>query len=255
MQKDEASALLVTNERWIQRVNFMDDVRFPDAIVLAAISKRSWHISENGNRWASVDIVDNKCKVQIGDLKDMSVTPRTFDLEQFPGDPNDRTVVHMSPHLTFLFINGWIYDFTSHDDPGQSDIWAPIALPTSLFEDRSKTHLLSSLISPSEKYIACFQDHVDGDENSQAVLLLFGIDLGCKTAVQLAHSLPTDLFEVSPDFHPSLNLIIVTYVLNSEVNFTREELNPVHVAIVNLETLDTRAVDLSQSISTIRKYK
>ncbi|KAL9630975.1 MAG: hypothetical protein Q9164_006139 [Protoblastenia rupestris] len=254
MQKDEASALLVTRKRSIQRVNFMDEISFPDAIMLAAISKRSWHISEDSNRWASVDFVDNKFKVQIGDLKDISVTPRTFDLEQFPGDHHDTTVVRMSPHLTFLLINGWIYNFTSHDDPGQSDSWAPIALPTSLFEDHSKRHLLNSLISPSEKYIACLQDHVKGDEDSRATLLLFEIDLGCETTVQLAHSLPIDLFEVSADFHPALNLIIVTYVLNSEVNSTREEFNPVHVAIVNLETLDTRAVDLSQSISTIRKY-
>ena len=254
---DECSALMVLQNRVIQRVDLRPEVTFPDAPDIDDdYPGTTSQMSKDGMRWARLDYGQSKARLQMTDLSDARSSIQKLDLELSTSDDRNSRAVAFSPNLDTLVVDAQIYSitqgrngltFTSFTIQGLSDL---IARHRSRSKSRYWRHL-ESLISPCNSYVIYFSS--EGSELGEAsdpIVYAFRVNLVSRSSARLNLHLPEDLVFFSAGFHPSLPLMLVSYITSYEPSV--QDWGKGHqeqVSIIELESLGMEPADLPHNTS------
>ena len=248
---DECTALMVSKNRVIQRVDFRTQVTFPDAPdVDDDYPCTTSQVSKDGVHWARLDYGQSKARFQMTDLSDARSSVYKLDLELSTSDDANLRAVAFSPNLGTLVVDAQIYRITKGRNGITLTSFTIQGLPDLIARHRSRSNShLEYLISPCNSYFICFSPKdPDSGEAAPNIVYAFRVDLVSKSSTRLNLHLPEDLTFFSASFHPSQPLMLVTYTSSlgpSVQDWEKRQL--AQVSIVELESLGMERADLPWS--------
>lgn len=260
---DECSALMVSEKRVIQRVDFRTQVTFPGAPDVdddypCTISQ----VSKDGVRWAQLRHGQSKARLQMANLSDAGSPIYKLDLELSTCDEPDLRAVSFSPNLGVLVVDAQVFSITEGMNGLTSTSFTIQGLPDLIarYQSRLNPHRGSRLrcnISPCNSYFICSSP---GDpysrEAASPIVYAFRVDLVSKSFARLNLHLPKDLTFISADFHPSQQLMLLTYISSSGPSVQDpDSLQPVQVSIVELVSLEMKHVALPRTTLFIERFQ
>ena len=258
---DEPSALMVSEDMVVHRVDFRTQVTFPESSDLhddypCSISQ----ISKDGARWALLNYGQSKAQLQITDVSAASGPIRRLDLELSPCDEPHLLVADFSPNLSVLVVDAQVFTIVEGVKGLTATSFTIQGLPELLLHYRTRpisSHWfgLRCLISPCNSYIIYISP---GDPSARkaapSAIWAYRVDLVSRSSVRLSLHLPKDLTFIWADFHPSQQLMLLTYSSFSRSGFEPlEEAPPPHVAIVELGSLDMKPIVLPKNRPFVRR--
>ena len=254
---DESSALMVSEDRVIHRVDFSTQVTFPDSPNVnddypCTISQ----VSKNGVCWALLRYGQNKAQLQRTDLSTARGPIRKLDLELSPCDEPHLLAASFSPNLRVLVVDAQVFNVVEGMNGLTATSFTIQGLPELLLHYRTRLNLhhryrLRCLISPCNSYFIFISP---GDpyarDAAPSTLYAFRVDLVSRWSVRLDLHLPKDLTFISADFHPSKQLMLLTYSsFSAPQDLKFKEAAPPQVTIVELESLEVKPIVLPKNIS------
>ena len=267
VNKAADSAVIVTDKKFIQRIELGDEIKFPDEIqVIDDYPHRLSNISRDGVYWGLVSYGQNSGKVQIINLMSHNAPARRFDLDWSQSDiPNVLAQdcclpISLSPDLRVLIINSEVFGITINESncASESPTLTPFTiegLPLLLKPHRHRypTWGLQCKISPCNSYVIYVGQGDQWGQKSRylSAIFLYRIDLERRTSVRLELNLPegSDSFDAS--FHPSLPLLTISYALPTSTEL--KEIEPDNVfkdppmmrlAMFNIDTLEMTSLEI-----------
>lgn len=249
---DESSALMVSKDMVVHRVDFHTQVHFPDSSDLndndpCTISQ----VSNDGACWALLKYGQNKAQLQIADVSAAKGPIYRLDLELSPCDEPHLLVTGFSPNLRVLVIDAQVFSISEGIDGLTATSFTIYGLRKLLLHYRTRLNFrhwygLHCLISPCNSYfIYISQGDPVARKAAPSTIYAFRVDLVSRSSVRLSLNLPKDLTFISADFHPSQQLMLLTYSSFSRSGFQPlEEAPPPHVAIVELGSLEMKPIVL-----------
>ena len=253
INKDESSALMVSENRVIQRMEFRTQVRFSDAPDVnddfpCAISQ----ISKDGARWALLKYGRNKAQLQMTDVSSVKGPIYRLDLELSPWDEPDSRAATFSPDLSVLVVDAQVFIIAKGLHGLTSASFAIQGLAELLVQFRTGLNprywcQLRCLISPCKSYIIFISpgDTFQG-KIVRPTIYLFRIDLVSRSSTRLHLRLPKDLTYVSADFHPSQQLMLLSYS-SSFSDQVLENVSSSQISIVELDSLEMKPISLPEN--------
>ena len=256
---DESSALMVSGDMVVHRVDFRTQVTFPDSSDLnddypCTISQ----VSKDGASWALLRFGQNKAQLQITDVSAARGPIYRLDLELSPCDKPHLLVARFSPNLRVLVVDAQVFSIVEGMNGLTATSFTIQGLPELLLHYRTRlTHgyRLRCLISPCNSYLLFISPgNPRAREGATSTLSAFRVDLVSRWSAKLDLRLPKDLTFISAEFHPSKQLMLVTYSSFSapEVLIFKEA-PPPQVTIVELESLEMKPIVLPKSKSFMRR--
>ena len=128
VHKAANSAVIVTNENFIQRIELGDEIKFPDENkVIDDYPHRLSNISRDGVHWGLVSYGQNGGKVQIIDIMSHNAPARRFDLDWSQSDipsvlaQGSCLPISLSPDFRVLIINSEVFDIAINESNGASE--------------------------------------------------------------------------------------------------------------------------------------
>lgn len=251
---DESSALMISGNRIIQRVEFCNQVIFPDAPKVnddyaCAISQ----VSKDGARWALLKYGQDKAQLQMTNVSVAKGPIQRLELELSPCDEPQSVAASLSPDLSVLVVGAQVFRIDEEMHGLTSTSFTIEGLPELL--ERHRTRLiprhwcqLRCLISPCNSYVI-FISPGDPHEREAApsTIYAFKIDLMLGLSTRLDLHLPKDLTFISADFHPSQHLMLLSYSSSSKSGVqVVEEVSPLQISIVELESLEMKPIGLPE---------
>ena len=252
---DESSALMVSEDMVIRRVDFRTQVTFPDSFDLnddypCTISK----VSKDGARWALLRYGQNKAQLQMTDVSAARGPIYRLDLELPLCDEPYLLAVSFSPDLRVLVVDAQVFSIVEGINGLTATSFTIQGLPELLLDYRTRLNFrdryrLRCVISPCNSYFIFISP---GDPNAReaapSTLYAFRVDLVSRSSVRLNLHLPKDLTFISADFHPSQQLMLLTYSLFSRSDSQPlEEVPPPQVSIVELGSLEMKPIALPKN--------
>ena len=261
---DESSALMISEDRVIQRVDFDTQITFPNAPEVNGDYPRTIsQVSTDGVRWALLKYDQCKAQLQITDVSAARASIHRLDLELSPCDEPHLLKARFSPNLRVLVIDAQVFSIVEGMNGLTAKSFIIQGLPELLLHYRTTLNLndydrLSYLISPCNSYFVLISP---GDPKARkaapAKVYAFQFDLMSSSSARLDLHLPKDLTFVSAKFHPSQQLMLLSYSLFSRPWFgPREEAPPMQVSIVVLGSLEIKPIVLpkgEQFMTRVRK--
>ena len=258
---DESSALMVSEDMVVHRVDFRNQVTFPDSSDLnddypCTISQ----ISKDGACWALLRFGQNKAQLQITDVSAARAPFYRLDLELSPCDEPHLIPASFSPNLHVLVVNAQVFSIVEGMNGLTASSFTIQGLPELLLEFRIRMGFrdwfrLSCLISPCNSY---FIFTSPGDsvarEAAPSALYAFRVDLVSRSSIRVDLHLPKDLTFISAGFHPSQQLMLLTYSSFSRPSGQPlEEAPPPQVSIVELGSLEMKPIVLPKCRSFVTR--
>ena len=249
---DECSALMVSENRVIQRVDFRNQVTFPGAPYVDddypfTISQ----VSKDGARWAQLRYGQSKGRLQMTDLSNARSPFYKLDLELSTCDEPHFRAVSFSPNLGVLAVDAQVFSITERMNGLTSTSFTIQGLPDLIARYRSgldslRGSRLRCLISPCNSYFIC---------SSPGDLYAFRIDFVSMSSARLNLHLPKDLTFLSAGFHPSQQLMLLAYISSSGLSVQdSNRVQSAQVSIVELQNLEIKHIDLPQGKSFLQRY-
>lgn len=233
---DEVSALMVTPAppyHSIQRIDFADDVIFPNAIEPDEeyLCKR-FFLSNDGTCLATLSYGRDKGYLHLLGLGTGSTPCRKADLVWSPCLDPDLLTIAMSPDLNLLSVNADIFDLTQLQ-----------AGPVTVLGYFRLLFPLDDGQTADEGYFVCRRACRISPCNSYIVYkvlpYVFEINIKSRTSWLLEVELDQPFVPIAAEFHPSQPLVAIWYSFLSEEG---EDLN--QVDICNLKTGEINSVPL-----------
>ena len=260
---DESSALIVSEDRVIHRVDFRTQVTFPDSSDLNDDNPcTKSQVSKDGVRWALLKYGKNKAQVQITNVSAARGHIHRLDLELSPCDEPHLLVASFSPNLRVLVVDAQVFSVVEGTNGLTATSFTIQGLPELLLHYRTRlnprhVNRLRCYVSPCNSY---FMFISPGEPYARDVapstLYAFRVDLVSRSSARLDLHLPKDLTFISADFHPSQQLMLLTYSSVSRPAFELlEEAPPMHVFLVELENLERKPIVLPKSRSFMSRLK
>ena len=252
---DESSALMVSEDRVIRRVDFRTQVTFPDSSDLnddypCTVSR----VSKDGTRWALLRFGQNKAQLQITDVSAARGPIHRLDLELSPCDEPHLLAASFSPNLRVLVVDAQVFSIVEGRNGLTATSFTIQGLPELLLHYRTRLNFrdwyhLRCLISPCNSYFIYISP---GDpiarEAAPSTLYAFRVDLVSRSSVRLNLHLPKDMTFISADLHPSQQLMLLTYSSFSRPDYQLlEEAPPPQVSIVELGSLEMKPIVLPKN--------
>ena len=252
VNSDESSALMVLESRVIQRVEFSNNIEFPDAPDVnddypCTISQ----VSKDGVRWALLRYGQNKAQLQMTNVLSTRGSIHRLNLELSPCNEPHSRVASFSPDLWVLIVDTQVFSIAEglHGLKSKSFTIQGLSELVVRFQTRLNPRhwcQLHCLISPCNSYVifTC-QGDPRAREDAPSVILAFRVDLESSSSTRLDLQLPKGLTYVSAAFHPSQHLMLLSYSSSSGFD-TRdlEEMPPLQISIVDLESLEMKPISL-----------
>ena len=249
---DESSALMILEDRIIQRVDFHPQITFPDAPnINGDYPYTISQVSTDGVHWALLKYGQNKAQLQMTDVSAARRSIHRLDLELSPRDEPNLLKAHFSPNLRVLVIDAQIFSIVEGMNGLIAKSFIIQGLPELLLHYRTRSSLndydrLRYLISPCNSYFVLISP---GDPNTReaasATVYAFQFDLVSRSSARLDLQLPKDLTFISAEFHPSQQLMLLTYSSSSRPWFDPlEEAPQMQVFVVELGSLEMKPIVL-----------
>ena len=261
--EDATSAILVTRERNIQRIELSNGIEVPDVSKLTDDFPYSLSaIHRDCSHWTLVRYGSKGGKVQIINLAFPDTPARTFELEWSQKNiPDIRKQDHFLPScistdLRVLIINGEVFDLAITNDEWPCNMLALNSFTMEgastllkLYRDRNKFQRLKCRISPCNSYVTYVGEGDQWGDRSRysPAIYIFRIDLKDRTSARLELSLPEDLISLSASFHPSLPLLAISYGFSTATKTELRQANtppPLYLKILDLKSLTMTDLDL-----------
>ena len=260
VNQNESSALMVSASRVIQRVDLRTQVGFPDAPdVNDDCPYDISQVSKDGGRWALFRFGPKKAQLQITDLSSAKGPIHMLDLELPPCDESHPRMATLSPDLSVLVIDAQVFRFSK----GLLNLTAASitiqGLPELLVRYRASSgpphwSLLRCLISPCNSYILFISQRDSfAKESAPCEIYAFRLDHLSRSSTRLDLHLPKDLTYISADFHPSQNLMLLSYSLSSTFDFL--EVPSLQIFMVELEGLEMKPLGLPGDDPFMKRLK
>ena len=258
---NESSALMVSEDMVIHHVDFRTQVTFPDAPNVnddypCTISQ----LSTDGVRWALLRYGQTKAQLQMTDVSAARGPIYRLDLELSPCDEPHLLAAGFSPDLRVLVVDAQVFSIVEEMNGLTATSFTIQGLSELLLHDRTRLSLLHRyrdrcLISPCNSYFIFINP---GDsynrEAAPSTLYAFRVDLASRWSARLDLHLPKDLRFISADFHPSKQLVLITYISFSGPDSQLiKEKPPQQVSIVELESLEVNSNVLPKSRSFLTR--
>ena len=257
---DESSALMVSEDMVVHRVDFRNQVTFPDSSDLDDdYPFTNSQISKDGACWALLKLGQNKAQLQMTDVSAARGPIYRLDLELFPcGEPHP-LAASFSPNLHVLVVNAQVFSIVEGMNGLTASSFTIQGLPELLLEFRTRMGFrdwfrLNCLISPCNSYLIFISP---GDPNAReaasSTLYAFRVDLVSRSSVRLDLHLPKDLTFISAEFHPSQQLMLLTCSSFSRPSGQplEQEAPPPQVSIVELGSLEMKPIVLPKCRSFV----
>lgn len=267
---DEISALIVSEDRVVQRVEFRTHVTFPDTPDVnndyqSSVSR----VSKDGIRWAMLRWGQSKVRVQMTDVSAAKGPIHRLDLELFPCEEPYFPAASLSPDLSVLVVDAQVFSIAQgpHGLTSASfTIQGLLELLVRHRTGRSPFHWchLRCLISPCNSYVVFIsQGDPDAREAFPSTIYAFRIDLASRSSTRLDLHLPNDLVYLSASFHPSQHLMLLTYASSSEPSGSSsepsvepsKEVPPLRISIVELGSLQMKPIALPEGAFYMKRMK
>ncbi len=261
---DESSALMISENRIIQRVEFRTQVIFPDAPNVnddypCTISQ----VSKDGVHWALLKYGQIKAQLQITDVSAAKGPIHMLEFELSPCDEPRSLAVSLSPDLCVLVVGAQVFRIAEGIHGLTSASFTIEGLPELL--ERHRTRLVvprhssqfRCLISPCNSYVIFISPGDPYDrEADPSTIYAFRIDLVSRSSTRMNLHLPKDLTSISADFHPSQHLMLLGYSSSSETEIqVLEQMPPLEIAIVDLESLEMKPISLPEDVLFTERLK
>ena len=253
------SAVVVTETRSLQRVEFGDKIELLDASKSVDDHlHRLSTISRDGSRWALVNYGPKGGNVQIIDLASPDVPAQYFDFDWSHSDiPEILTEASCLPigispdlNLSVLIIDAEVFDLTSTtNSKGPSE---RLTLTPFIMEGASallRPHLhqirwanLQCRISPCNSYVLYVGsgDQWGNKIRFSSAIYLYRINLQKRTLARLELVLLESLVSLHACFYPSLPLMAISYgsAMVTKLEDIGEKPPPLRLAICDLKSLE-----------------
>ena len=261
---DESSALIITGDRAIQRVEFRSQVTFPDAPdVNDDYPCNISQISKDGRRWASLRYGQSKAQLQMADVSAAKIQIRRIDLELSPWDEPQSRAASFSSDLYMLVVDAQVFTIGDEANGLTSASFTIHGLLELLVTYRTKLSprhycQLRCLISPCNSYVLFISPgDIFSRKTSPSTIYAFRIDHVSKSSIRLDLSLPKEMLYISANFHPSQRVMLLTYSSSPEsgVQQLRETPPLLQVSSVELEDLEMKPIVLPQGESFAKRVK
>ena len=260
---DESSALMVSGDMVVHRVDFRTQVTFPDSSDLNDDDPCTMsQVSKDGVRWALLKYGNNRAQLQLTDVSAARGHIHRLDLELSPCGQPHLLVASFSPNLRVLVVDAQVFSVVEGPNGLTATSFTIKGLPELLLHYRIRLNPrhrnpLRCLVSPCNSY---FMFISPGEPYARDVapstLYAFRVDLVSRSSARLDLHLPKDLTFISADFHPSQQLMLLTYSSVSRPAFELlEEAPPMHVFLVELENLERKPIVLPKSRSFMSRLK
>ena len=243
---DESTALMVSEDRVIQRVDFRTKITFPDTPDVnddypCTISQ----ISKDGLRWAQLRYGQNIAQLQMTEVSAAKGPIQRLDLELSPCDEPHLLAVCFSLDLRVLVIDAQVFSIVEGMDGLTATSFTIQGLPELLLHSGR----LRCLISPCNSYFTFISpEDPDARETDPPIIYAFRVDLMSRSSARLDLHLPKQLEFISADFHPSQQLMLLTYSSVSRLGPSlSEKASSIQVSIVELGSLEMKPIVLPQS--------
>lgn len=260
LSDDQRTARLVTQSREIVRIKLGNEIEFLDAPDTSnEYPIKSVFLSRDGSRWASVDYGKGKARLQTYTMLNPSETPQGFELQRESSLGNDRSgFIRMSLDLSILVVDGDVYSLRDSKMGGLPMTQQTLKLPRELKARQSpwNDRPPQCSVDSSNSFVVYHTQNRDYETgaNSPDIFALFRINIDDSSSSQLQPSLPEGMFGISSQFHPSAPLLILGFGLISEASaiLSRDDVSdddqtPLHVVMINTETMSTHTVEVEQS--------
>ena len=258
---DESSALMVSEDMVIHHVEFRTQVTFPDAPDInddypCTISQ----VSTDGVRWALLRYGQNKAQLQMTNVSAARGPIHKLDLELSPCDEPHLLAARFSPDLRVLVVDAQVFSIVEEMNGLTATSFAIQGLSELLLHDRTRMSLLHRyrlrcLISPCSSYFIFINPGNSYErEAAPSTLYAFRVDFVSRWSARLDLHLPKDLRFISADFHPSKQLVLITYIsFSGPDSQVIKEKPPPQVSIVELESLEVKPDVLPKSRSFLTR--
>ena len=269
VHKDATSAVIVTRERMIQRIELGDRIEFLD--VRYSIDEYPYRLSKtsrDGSHWALVSYGPKDGKVQIIDLGSPNNPTRHFMLQWSQSDTRetltqgDGLPIGISPDLHVLIINAEVFDLTTINttttsttgkDPSKRLILFSFtieATPALLRPHRNqpKYDVLECMSSPCNSYVIYVRrgSRWGWDSEYSSPFLLYHLDVRKRTSARLALILPERMISSHATFHPSLPLLTLSYASPTATELSNSEQSPpeLRLVMIDLKSLEMTILEI-----------
>ena len=261
VNKNDSSALMVSENRLVQRVEFRTQVRFPDTPDLDDDCPHTVsQISKDGDLWAQLRYGQNKAQLHMTGVSYPKGPVRKLDLELSHYDEPQIRTAAFSPDLSLLVIDAQVFSITKGVDSLTTASLTIQGLPELLVRYRTNINprypdLLRCLISPCKTCIIFIDRFARG--RALATFYAFRIDVLLRSSVRLDLHLPKDLTYISANFHPSSHLMLLSYSSFSRYDDVQvlEEVSNLHIFIVELEDLEMKPLSLPKGDLFLKRLK
>ena len=260
---NESTALMVSKNRVIQRVQLRPCVKFPDA--------PDWNddypytisqVSKDGGRWALLRYGETKAQLQMTKISYAKGPIQKLDLELSPRNEPYAPVATFSPDLSVLVIDAQIFSIAQGIHSLTSKSFTIQGLLELLVRYRARINayrqdLLRCLISPCNSYIIFIgEGDLDIREAAPPMIYAFRVDLLSRSSTRLDLNLPTDLTYISANFHPSQQLMLLSYSSLLEYDLQFLELrSSLRIFVVELESLEMKPIGLPNGNLFMKRLK
>ena len=260
---DESSALMISENGLIQRLEFRTQVIFPDAPDVnddypCTISR----VSKDGVHWALLKHGQDKAQLQMTNVSAAKGPIHGLELELYPCDEPHSLAVRFSPDLCVLVVGAQVFRIAEGMHGLTSALFTIEGLPELL--ERHRTRLvprhwcqLRCLISPCNSYVIFINPGSPWErETAPSTIYAFRIDLVSRSSIRVDLHLPKHLTYISADFHPSQHLMLLSYSSSSISNDqVFEEESPLQIFIVELQGLEMKPIDLPKGETFMKRLK
>ena len=253
VNKNCTSALMITNARIIQRIEFGTSINFLDVVDVSNEYPCSrLFISRNGTRGAFLSYGRKKARLQLLHLTPNKTPARLLDLTWSPCDNPSCLLIEASSDLRFLLVGSEIFDIAEPNDHLASVPFTIDGLPQLL-----KRHLkggqrpsLGCIPCEVSECSACVlyscQEYQLGRREVPSRIYVFRIDVKSRSSTRVNFQLPQHLVASSGNFHPSLPLLTLNCAATSSIDIEDfpEKVPLWRVFLVNLENLDMKFLNM-----------
>lgn len=267
LSDDQRTARLVTKSREIVRIKLGNEIELldvPDKPKEYPI--KSIFLSRDGSRWASVYHVKDKAQVQIYTMHNSRETPRCFELQRTSSLGDDGSCFKtMSMDLSILVIDEDLYSLRDSKKGGLPVTQQTLKLPRELevWQSAMIDPLPQCSVDSSNSFVVYHTrtQYHETSVNRPDIFALFRINIDDSSSSQLQPSLPEGMFGISSQFHPSAPLLILGFGLITEASAifssdeSYEEQIPLHVVMINIETMSTHTVKVEQSPNHFMRFR
>lgn len=265
VSNDHKTARILTKSGEIQRIELGDEIEFLDAPEkVNEYPSRSDFLSQDGSRWASVYHGNEKAQLHIHTMLNAGETPQYTELQRTSSLSAEFAIyVAMSMDLSMLVLDGDIYRVEDSKLRQLSVIPQSLKLPGELAVSyrAGEPRRPRCFVESSNSYVAYLKRNPRWNKSPirPDALAIFRINLDEASSSRMHLSLPEDMFDICPQFHPSLPLLIIGFGLLSEADATVWEWDcraewdqstgeriPFHIIIIDLNTMTKTTVDVEQ---------